>query len=222
MREGLDPLPRHMIGLPEDERGYPIPWFVPFIENAEGVKIPEFRVMDTKKWVIAIRERCCWVCGLRLGRHLTFPIGPMCAINNITSEPPAHYDCALWSVRNCPFLSRPKMIRREGALPPAVDPTKTIGGIALLRNPEVTVLWTTQEYRAQADGRGGHLLHFGEAEHVEWWRERNKATQQECFDAIQNGLAAALASLPEIPNDAECAEFHRRALGKLMPWLPVL
>ena len=60
-----------------------------------------------------MREKRCWVCGDPLGVHLTFPIGPMCALNRTISEPPSHHECASWSARNCPFLSRPHMVRRE-------------------------------------------------------------------------------------------------------------
>src|SRR5690242_2247182 len=105
------PLPDRIARLPLDERGYPVPWFVDWVDGK-----PEFRAMDPAKWKRAVKERLCWVCGDRLGVLLVFPIGPMCGINRTTAEPPSHRDCALWSVRNCPFLSRPHMVRREDAL----------------------------------------------------------------------------------------------------------
>src|SRR5258708_35755545 len=102
-----EPLPSRMLSLPIDDRGYVVPWFVDWIDGK-----PEFRAMDGKKFVRAVREKLCWVCGERLGRYMTFVAGPMCGINRTSSEPPSHLECARWSARNWPFLSNPEMIRR--------------------------------------------------------------------------------------------------------------
>lgn len=94
IRPELEALPVRLRKLPVDARGYPVPWFVDWIEGPEG-RVPEFRAMDPRKWVRAVKERLCWVCGEALGRWLVFPIGPMCAITRTTAEPPSHLDCAL-------------------------------------------------------------------------------------------------------------------------------
>jgi hypothetical protein len=51
-----------MSDLPVDERGFPVPWFVAWFDGK-----PEFRAMDGLKWIRAVREHLCWVCGGRLG-----------------------------------------------------------------------------------------------------------------------------------------------------------
>src|SRR5262245_54991717 len=113
LRPDLPPLPSRIAGLPIDpERGYPVPWFVAWHDGK-----PEFRTADGRKFRQAIRDRLCWVCGQPLGRHLVFVIGPMCTVNRVTVEPPCHLDCAEFSVRACPFLSKPQMTRRENDLP---------------------------------------------------------------------------------------------------------
>ena len=63
----------------------------------------------------------CWLCGQTLGKHMTFPIGPMCAITRTTAEPPSHLACAEYAVKACPFLSQPRMRRNERDLPEACD-----------------------------------------------------------------------------------------------------
>src|SRR5215831_18617572 len=111
LRPELPPLPRRMKALPVD-RGYPVPWFVEWIDG-----VPDFRIMDGRKLVRAVRERLCWVCGQPLGSFLAFTVGPMCAVNRISSEPPSHRDCAVFSAKACPFLTRPTMRRREAGRP---------------------------------------------------------------------------------------------------------
>src|SRR5580692_7475343 len=100
----MSTLPRRMTALPIDERGYPVPWFVDWIDGK-----PEFRAMDPRKFVRAIKEKLCWVCGQRLGVNVCFVAGPMCGINRTSSEPPSHRECAVWSAQNCPFLNNPRM-----------------------------------------------------------------------------------------------------------------
>src|SRR5438477_249547 len=81
--------------------------------GAKGEGEPDFRCADKRKFHRALKEKRCWVCGDKLGVHLAFVIGPMCAVNKVTSEPPCHLECAEYSVRICPFLSRPRMRRNE-------------------------------------------------------------------------------------------------------------
>ena len=67
-------------------------------------------------------------------------IGPMCAVNRITSEPPCHPQCARYAVQACPFLSQPRARRNEKDLP---EERREAAGIALDRNPGVTVIWAS-------------------------------------------------------------------------------
>lgn len=94
-------LPPRIAKLPTDERGYPVPYFVEWIDGK-----PDFRVMSSKNLARAVKYRRCWICGEELGRFLCFTIGPMCGVNRISSEPPSHYDCARFAVSACPFLTR--------------------------------------------------------------------------------------------------------------------
>src|SRR4029077_8964998 len=107
-RPELEPLPERMRHLPVNSKGYPVPWFVAWVDGQ-----PEFRAMDGAKFRRAIREKLCWVCGGKLGVYVCLVAGPMCGINRTSSEPPCHLECAQWSARNCPFLSNPRQVRRE-------------------------------------------------------------------------------------------------------------
>jgi hypothetical protein len=192
LRPELEPLPERMRDLPVDARGYVVPWFVVWIDGPDG-KIPEFRAMDGRKFARAIREHLCWVCGQRLGSYLCFVIGPMCGINRISSEPPSHLECAQWSARNCPFLSRPQMVRRESG--PGADPKlveHNVAGVMIERNPGVTLLWICRDYRVERDGKGGHLLRVGDPDRVEWYAFGRPATRVEVEQAVESGLPLIL------------------------------
>jgi len=112
LRQDVQTPPSFMQHLPIDKRGYPVPWFVEWIKGE-----PEFRAMDPRRLVKAINQRLCWTCGKLLFQEEVFVIGPMCAVNRISSEPPSHRECALYAATNCPFLSKPQMVRRKDGLP---------------------------------------------------------------------------------------------------------
>lgn len=185
MRPELEPLSVRMRALPVDARGFPVPFFVQWIDGA-----PEFRLMDRAKYVRALREHLCWVCGQPRGRYHTFLIGPMCAVNRVSSEPPSHRECAEWSARNCPFLSRPQMVRREDA---RTEGAAFVGGTGIRRNPGVALAWTTRVFRLFRDQEGKPLLELGAPTAVSWWREGRPATRAEVVASIEAGLPALVA-----------------------------
>jgi len=191
LRATLEPLPDRMKSLRVDERGYPVPWFVVWVDGPDG-KVPEFRAMDVDKWVRAVKLRLCWVCGSALGRWLAFVLGPMCAVTRTTSEPPCHRECAEWSARNCPFLSDPRAVRREGNAPPGMG--ENTAGIPITRNPGVAAVWITRSFEVFNDGTGKPLITVGEAESVSWWREGRVATRAEVEDSISGGMPALLTA----------------------------
>lgn len=186
-------MPPRIAKLPLSERGYPVPFFVAWIDGK-----PDFRIVDARKAAACAAHRLCFVCGTQLGKFQTFPIGPMCTVNRISSEPPSHLECCEWSVRACPFLLRPNMVRRENDLPE----DRKITGIGIARNPGVTALWTVKKYTIQHVGRG-RLFSFGDPEKVSWWAEGRPATRAEVEESIRTGLPALRALCA---NDKELGE----------------
>lgn len=175
----LPDMPPSIEKLPRDDRNYPIPWFVAWQDG-----VPEFRAADGRKWRQAVMNGLCWVCGeiLKPGIH-TFVIGPMCAVNKTTSEPPCHRECAEFSAKACPFLSMPKAKRRE-----ANAPEGEIAGMAIMRNPGVTCLWTCRGFNLFDDGMGKQLIRLPNPSRVDWWAEGRKATKEEIMASINSGL----------------------------------
>lgn len=213
VRPELDrPLPPRMRKLSVDHRGYPVPWFVLWLPDGT----PEHRAIDSGKWSLAIRERLCWVCGERCGKYLTFVLGPMCGLNRTTSEPACHHDCAEWSARNCPFLSRPSMERRDidSSNPHLAGLDQNPAGNPLTRNPGVALLWTTDTFKVfQVDpsiphANPGRLLRVGAPIKIEAYCEGRPATRAEIDASIAGGVPK-LRETAELQGAEAVAELDR-------------
>lgn len=168
--------------LPVDKRGYPVPWFVTWIDGA-----PDFQLADSGKIPQAVRHSKCWICGGIMGRHKAFVIGPMCSVNRVSSEPPSHLACAEFAAQACPFLSRPLAKR-----PPIGDLEgkpgfEMPGGLMLQHNPGVTLVWSCVRY-GLIEANGGVLFEIGPPSRIQWFREGRAATRAECLEAFDKGL----------------------------------
>jgi hypothetical protein len=178
-------IPERIAQLPLDDAGRPVPWFVAWVEGK-----PDFRIVGPGKREEAYAKRKCWVCGQQLGRYLVFVIGPMCALNRISSEPPSHKDCAIFAARACPFLTTPRMHRRIRDLP---EEASKADGIPIDRNPGVTLLWVTKSYWPVSDQMGGFLFRLGPPEQTLWFREGRPASREEILESIEGGLVTVRA-----------------------------
>jgi hypothetical protein len=168
-----------MAGLKFDERGYPVPWFVAWINGK-----PDFRVIAPGKVMTAHERGLCWLCGKPRGHDSAFVIGPMCVINRVSSEPPSHLACAEFAVRVCPFLTRPSMQRNMRPLP--TDSMKAPGNM-ILRNPGCTAIWVTRGYSLM-QLQDGTLFELHEPIQIYWYAEGRTATRKEILASIENGM----------------------------------
>lgn len=179
LRPGLPPLPPRIAALPISEKGYPVPYFVAYVDGK-----PDFRVADGEKIIPAMKHSLCWVCGQKLGRHISFVVGPMCTVNRISGEPPSHRDCAEFSAQACPFMVYPRAERREANMP---DGTRDPGGKMLTHNPGVAAIWTTRSMTVEMAG-GGVVFKMGLPEAVEWYTKGRHATHEEVLEAMKAGM----------------------------------
>lgn len=205
VRAQLPPMPSRIADLPVDARGYPVPYFVAWVDGK-----PDHRVADRDKIPKAVKLGLCWMCGQRLGAHKAFAIGPMCAITRTVSEPPSHLECLDFAARACPFLTRPHAKRRTANLPEDVVDAP---GEGLKRNPGVLGVWVTRSFtrfRAFA-GRPGVLFEMGAPESVRWYCEGRPATRAEVEASIEGGLP----SLVELAQAEDREKPGRDALGHL-------
>src|SRR5437660_2185721 len=172
-------IPARFLKLPIDERGYPVPKFVKYVDGK-----PDFRVVATDFFRRAMAQKLCWLCGETLGRYMAFVRGPMCAIKRINSEPPSHLDCARFAVKACPFLTQPRRGRDKNDMP---ENFILPGGVMLERNPGVSLIWVCESYKHFKTG-DGILFEVGDARALEWYARGRKATRDEIMASIEGGL----------------------------------
>lgn len=202
-------MPSKIRNLPRSRAGYPVPWFVATIDGEA-----DFRIIKPGAIERAVNERLCWICGQRRPRKNpdAFVIGPMCAVNRVSSEPPAHLECAIYAAMACPFLTNPKKRRREGGKPEEVV---SPAGEMITRNPGVALVWASMRWKPVSDGRGGVLFDIGEPVSVRWFAEGRPATRDEVLASIESGLPLlremAEADGPEA--EALLGVMHSVALG---------
>lgn len=197
-------------GLPHDRRGRPIPWFVHVDENGD----PDFRVVRRGGIRDALNKSLCWVCGLPRGREAAFVIGPMCAVNRIAPEPPAHRECAQYSANACPFLTTPGMRRRTTGLPE----DRHYADGAILRNPGIALVWFTNHWETITSPGGYLLFRLGPPTRVQWRREGRAATRAEVLDALTSGYPLLReAAEQDGPDAVDMLEHDRNVAMTLLP-----
>ena len=203
------PIPARIRSLPVSPKGFPVPWFVAWVDGA-----PDFRVVGAGRIAQAHKQRRCWVCGQPLGRYKAMTLGPMCAINRTISEPPSHKDCAVYSAIACPFLSNPRMRRREAGL---TEDASDAPGNAIKRNPGACAVWVTEGYRPFRVG-DGVLFTFDDPVEVLWFAHGRAATRAEVEASISSGLPLLTAEAEA--EGPRAVEALRRMTADAMRHLP--
>lgn len=172
--------PPAIAALPKNHAGYHVPWFVEWFDG-----VPDFRVADSRKFRDALRFGLCWMCGKPRGRYGAFVIGPMCAVNRVSAEPPSHEDCAIYAARACPFLANPKMRRRETGLPNRED--RYVAGEMIKRNPGVALVWVSRTFHVYR-APNGLLFDVGDPVTTHWFAHGRNATRDEVLASIDSGM----------------------------------
>lgn len=202
------PMPERVRHLPVSPTGYPVPWFVAWFDG-----VPDFRVIDTPKMAVAVRQSRCWVCGGPLGRSLALTIGPMCSITRCISEPPSHRDCAIFAAKACPFLANPRMRRNDVELPDHMP----AAGTAIYRNPGAVAVWVTRSV-TPFQQEHGVLFTFDDPDEVLWFAEGREATRTEVQASIDSGYPLLVAEARK--QGPEGIEELARQTKRAMRYLP--
>jgi hypothetical protein len=210
----LPPMPERIARLPRDGRGYPVPWFICWMQDGRAVPAgtgePDFRIIGPGKLWMAHNRRKCWICGGSMeGQSNIYVIGPMCVINRVTSEPPCHRECAEFAAKACPFLTNPREKRNAKNMPD--DPV--VAGIMIPRNPGAVALYQCAKAKPFQAGQGV-LFRLGKPIRVDWYAEGRVATRGEIEQSIDSGLPILVAEAKRdgIEGLRALAHMHNEAL----------
>lgn len=205
-----------MARLPRNRAGYPVPWFVALIDGE-----PDFRVIGPGNVRQAATFQLCWLCGGSLRNAVLGPaatqyaytIGPMCAVNRVSSEPPAHRDCAIYAATACPFLTTPNMLRRPGLPEGTIAPD----GEAIQRNPGVALVWVTRSWRMIP---GHQLWNVSDPVETLWFREGRPALRSEALASIDSGMPILRTAAQQDEDPAGSLAELDRQYARAMELLP--
>lgn len=95
-------LPPRVAALEKTPQGYPIPYTAAI--GADGTA--DLRVINVEHQIDCIKNRKCSVCGQSLDYWAYFIGGDLALTNMVFSDPALHLECALYSLRVCPYLRR--------------------------------------------------------------------------------------------------------------------
>lgn len=151
-------VPARVAALPVDDRGYPVPHSVKWIEGK-----PDFRVIDPVKWHAAIKHRCCGLCGQPLGVRMAFVGGDKSIANRLFVDLPMHRDCAIYALQACPFLAAPKF-----AFSRAIDDLAVHSAVSDDR-PSRFGLGIAKAFVLGQLPSKELVLHAAEFESITWW-----------------------------------------------------
>jgi hypothetical protein len=188
-------IPFHLSKNDRDRRGFPIPFIV--YRDMKGV--PHFTVDDTAAVNLALSKKLCGLCGkpLKVGQ-LWLIGGPASFLDDgIFTVPPAHKDCARYSIQVCPFLAVPnysRLIEGKTLQPEAVHDTAQVHNDQITPpRPPYLVLARTSGIKLidTHDGSGKqHILPRRPWKEVEFWQNAKRIVQSE---------AAKLAQASDLP-----------------------
>lgn len=168
--------PREMLGRPIDHRGFYVPWFVTRKdENGHW----DFQGLESSRVQDAHRRNVCFISGTPLGRHITFAIGPMCTINRVSGEWGGKRNVVEWSIKVCPFLSRP-LAKRPDMTGPEGHVTP---GIMFPENPGILALWSCYTHDVRRNYHG--LFELGEPTDFSFWVKGERATKEQVAEAME-------------------------------------
>lgn len=135
----LPEIPKSLSHLKIDKRGYPIPYFVGYI-NGE----PEFRLTDARKQHKCIEKKLCGICGKKITSGVyVFISGILGYTNRISSDPAMHESCARFSLEICPHLHFEKTDRRENGIEHI---KQDVAGMVLTK-PKILMLARADKYK---------------------------------------------------------------------------
>jgi len=148
-------IPKELSHLKIDSRGYPIPYFVSYINGK-----PEFRFIQPERIMMIIERKVCHICGKPLPKDFCYFIsGPMGLQNRISTDAGMHRVCAEFSLIACPHLFFQKSERRHNdALAQTIDKGRAI----IVDKPDTLFLVKCDKWKVIFEN-GRHYIRYRSA-----------------------------------------------------------
>ena len=158
-------IPAFLNHLKVDNRGYPIPYFVPIVEG-----IPNFMYMDHKKLELAIDGHLCHVCGKKLHKDYHYFISGIKGMTNqVSSDAAMHRECAEFALKVCPHMFYKKAERK------AEEPSIGFASPHVKEKPEELFLIKSGKYKAKFYPEFGYrLIHYKRVSSEKYIYNQNK------------------------------------------------
>lgn len=153
------PMPPQIAALPRHESGYPIPYFVAWVDGR-----PDLKLLDQAKQIRCAKFRLCGICGQPVGYWIAFIGGPLTVANRVCTDPGMHEECARYAIAVCPFMARPNARRAAHH-----HPLSEAGPGHVAERPERTALYITRQYTPFTPDSRNILLRLAPAKRIEWF-----------------------------------------------------
>lgn len=154
------PMPERIARLPRTASGYPIPFFVAYVDG-----VPDLKLLDGRKQLVCIQNRLCGICGESVEPgEIAFITGPKGVENRVCTDPGMHEGCAEYAVHVCPFMVRPNARRSPKHHP---DSLPSMGAID--ERPEKTAIYLTRHYVPRQTNSGAILIRLYAPIRLRWF-----------------------------------------------------
>lgn len=160
------PIPQFLNHLKLDHRGYPIPFFVAYVNGK-----PDFRMLCERKQHMCVDRKLCSICGKKLHEFYYFITGPMGLQSCTHSDPPMHKYCAEYSIDTCPHLHFQRaQVNDRGDVYKEID-AKNYARVK--EKPNTLFLIKADKFKLLNMPGYGHVLQFRKVSAVKYIYENN-------------------------------------------------
>lgn len=137
-------IPEFLAHLPVEERGYPVPYFVPWVNGK-----PFFKAASEEKHLICYKNKLCGICGKKIkSGEFCFVGGPQALKNKCSSEAHTHFRCAKYALQVCPYLFHQKSDRKWDG-----DGHDLNKDVMILDKPEAMYIMVSNKVEWYNDGK---------------------------------------------------------------------
>ena len=197
------PLPRTMRGRPR-WGGFHVPYFVAWyrdkrhVDEREPGAVPSFPTIDKDREALCRRRSYCWICGKKLGAFKAFVVGPLAALQRISSEPPSHRECAVYAVQVCPFMVGGHDMRED----PIHEGQDVIEEMSP-KNEQLNVIWICRDYTLTPldPSRGMFIYQMGDPVGVLVYHRGQPATLAQTMERVRSAIIGNERIHNFLPND---------------------